>query len=275
MNATLRASALRRAYLRMTLALAPAPVVLWLLWRGQTLEAVLLFCTVLTTMMIGTLVPRCALFGPMIKRLPQAGNQGLLTIDDGPHPQHTPAILDVLDRHQIKALFFLVGERAAQHPQLVREIVARGHEIGNHTQTHPATTFWMLRPVRLWREIAGCQETLTALCPEQPPRFFRPPAGHHNIFTAQIAKALGLRMMLWSARGFDGVLQDVPTITQRISRRLQAGAIVLIHEGTPVAVEVAEAVAALLAASGLKCDTPPASLAFGDDEMVVERCAAP
>jgi peptidoglycan-N-acetylglucosamine deacetylase len=275
MNATLRASALRRAYLRMTLALAPAPVVLWLLWRGQTMEAVLLFCTVLTTMMIGTLVPRCALFGPMIKRLPQAGDQVLLTIDDGPHPQHTPAILDVLDRHQIKALFFLVGERAAQHPQLVREIVARGHEIGNHTQTHPATTFWMLRPVRLWREIAGCQETLTALCPEKPPRFFRPPAGHHNIFTAQIAKALGLRMMLWSARGFDGVLQDVPTITQRISSRLQAGAIVLIHEGTPVAVEVAEAVAAMLAASGLKCDTPPASLAFGDDEMVVERCAAP
>ena len=133
----------------------------------------------------------------------------------------------------------------------------------------------MLRPVRLWREIAGCQETLAALCPEQPPRFFRPPAGHHNIFTAQIAEALGLRMMMWSTRGFDGVDQRVPVITQRIASRLQPGAIVLIHECTPVAVAVAQEVATMLAASGLKCDTPPASLAFGDDEMVVERCASP
>ena len=81
-------------------------------------------------------------------------------------------------------------------------------------------------------------------------------------------------MMLWNARGFDGVLTDVPTITRRISHRLKAGAIVLIHEGTPVAVEVAEAVASMMTASGLPC-VPPASLAFSDNEMVVERRAAP
>lgn len=274
MNAAVRASTLRQAYFRFALGLLPVPVVIWLAGHGQPLAAVLLFCTVLTTMTIGTLVPRCALFGRMIKRLPQAGNPVLLTIDDGPHPEHTPAILDILDRHRIKALFYLVGERAMQHPELVRDILARGHEIGNHTQTHPASTFWMLRPARLWREIAGCQETLAALCPDQPPRFFRPPAGHHNLFTALIARSLGLRMMLWTARGFDGVLTDVPTITRRISHRLKPGAIVLIHEGTPVAVEVAEAVAAMMVASGLPC-VPPASIAFRDDEMVVERRAAP
>ncbi|MBN8417290.1 MAG: polysaccharide deacetylase family protein [Verrucomicrobia bacterium] len=274
MNTALRASTLRHAYVRFALALSPVPVVVWLVWRGQPLAAALLFCTVLTTMTIGTLVPRCALFGRMIKRLPQAGDQALLTIDDGPHPVHTPAILDILDRHRIKALFFLVGDRAAQHPELVRDILARGHEIGNHTQTHPAGTFWMLRPARLWREIAGCQETLAALCPGQPPRFFRPPAGHHNLVTSLIARSLGLRMMMWSARGFDGVLTDVPAITRRIALRLKPGAIVLIHEGTPVAVEVAEAVTSLLAASGLTCE-PPASLAFRDDEVVVERRAAP
>ncbi|WP_395733688.1 polysaccharide deacetylase family protein [Prosthecobacter sp.] len=264
MNAAVRASTLRQAYFRFALGLLPVPVVIWLAGHGQPLAAVLLFCTVLTTMTIGTLVPRCALFGRMIKRLPQAGNPVLLTIDDGPHPEHTPAILDILDRHRIKALFYLVGERAMQHPELVRDILARGHEIGNHTQTHPASTFWMLRPARLWREIAGCQETLAALCPGQPPRFFRPPAGHHNLFTALIARSLGLRMMLWTARGFDGVLTDVPTITRRISHRLKPGAIVLIHEGTPVAVEVAEAVASMMVASGLPC-VPPASIAFSDD----------
>ena len=274
MNAAIRASTLRQAYFRFALGLAPVPVVIWLIGHGQPLAAALLFCTVLTTMTIGTLVPRCAWFGRMIKQLPQDGNPVLLTIDDGPHPEHTPAILDILDRHRIKALFFLVGERAMQHPELVRDILAQGHEIGNHTQAHPATTFWMLRPARLWREIAGCQETLTTLCPDQPPRFFRPPAGHHNLFTALIAHSLGLRMMLWNARGFDGVLTDVPTITRRIAHRLKPGAIVLIHEGTPVAVELAEAVTSMLAMSGLIC-VPPASLAFSHDEMVVERRATP
>lgn len=270
MNAELRARTLRRAYLRLGLMLAPTLVVAWLASQGHVAAAVLFFCTVLTTFMIATLVPRCALFGRMIKRLPPEGNLALLTIDDGPHPEHTPAILDILDQHGIKALFFLVGDRAAQHPELVREIVARGHEIGNHTQTHPATTFWMLRPARLWQEIAGCQQTLTAICPEHPPRFFRPPAGHHNAFTALTSSALGLRMMLWSARGFDGVLKEVPFITQRIASRLQPGAIVLIHEGTPVAVEVAQAVAAMMKASALKCDTPPALLPLGHDEVVAD-----
>ncbi len=253
MNTDLRSRSLIHAHLRVVIALLPLLVVGWLVAHGHTATAVLLFCTVLTLMMIGTLMPRCALFGPMIKRLPSDANHALLTIDDGPHPEHTPAILDILDQHGIKALFFLIGERAAQHPELVREIVARGHEIGNHTQTHPAATFWALRPGVLWREVSACQETLSAICPQQPPRFFRPPAGHHNVFLSVIVRALGLKMMLWSARGFDGVLQDVAAITQRVRRRLQPGSIVLIHEATPVAVAVAQSVAQMMAASGLEC----------------------
>lgn len=246
MNAETRARCLRTAYLRLVIALLPLLVVGWLVSCGQMFAAGLLFCSVLTLMMIGTLVPRCALFGPMIKRLPHRNGHALLTIDDGPHPEHTPAILDILDRHQMKAIFFLIGARAARHPELVREIVARGHEIANHTQTHPAAFFWALRPVALWREVAGCQETLTAICPEHPPRFFRPPAGHHNVFSFVVSQALGLKMLMWNARGFDGVIQDVSFITERIRRRLKPGCIVLIHEATPVAVEVAEQVAAML-----------------------------
>lgn len=275
MNAEARTRCMRRMWLRHLIAFAPPLIVGWMAWQGQTQGAVLLFTLALGIIMTGTLVPRCSWFGRMIKQLAPAGNQVLLTIDDGPHPQHTPAILDILDQHRIKAVFFLIGERAAQHPHLVREIVARGHEIGNHTQTHPASTFWVLRPAALWREIATCQQTLTAICPEHPPRFFRPPAGHHNVFTSLIVETLGLQMMMWSARGFDGVVQQVPLISRLIARRLQPGAIVLIHEGTDVAIEVAQTVASMLAASSLKCDTPPASLALGHDEMIVERRAAP
>jgi peptidoglycan/xylan/chitin deacetylase (PgdA/CDA1 family) len=146
MNAEIRARTLRTAYLRMLVALLPLILVFWLVWHGHTAAAVTIFVSVLATMMTGTLVPRCTLFGPMIKELPPGSNHALLTIDDGPHPQHTPAILDILDRHGLKAVFFLVGERAARHPDLVREIIARGHEIGNHTQTHPAAFFLGVAP---------------------------------------------------------------------------------------------------------------------------------
>ena len=221
------------------------------------------------------LVPRCSLFGPMIKGLPSGSRRVLLTVDDGPHPEHTPAFLDLFDQHGIKAIFFLIGERAAQHPELVREIVRRGHEIGNHTQTHPASSFWALRAPELWQEIVACQETLTRICPEHPPRFFRPPAGHHNMFTFVVVRLLGLRMMIWGARGFDGVITDVGRIVGRIRSRLRPGAIVLIHEATPVAVQVAEAVTQMLAESGLDSRTPPSRLAFTHNEVVVEGRAAP
>lgn len=274
MNEEQRARCLRSARLRMVATLLPLGGVIWLAAHMHPLAAAAVFVIVLTTIIIGTLVPRCSLFGSMVARLPATCGKVLLTVDDGPHPEHTPAILDLLDRHGMKAIFFLVGERAAAYPDLTREIVARGHEIGNHTQTHPAHFFWALRPVRLWREIADCQRTLCTICPEHPPRYFRPPAGHHNMFLGLIIRTLGLRMVMWCARGLDGVSTDVAKITQRIHRRLAPGAIVLIHEGTPVALDVAEAVIGMIAAAGLASGESP-SRALGYDEVVVERRATP
>ncbi len=275
MNAATRTRCLRAAYLRYAITFLPLAAVGCLAWAGHTWAAGGLFVVTAGTMMTATLMPRCSLFGRMLKKLPAGTNQALLTIDDGPHPEHTPAILDLLDRHHIKALFFLVGDRAAQHPDLVRSIVARGHEIGNHTQTHPATSFWSLKPARMWQEIAGCQDTLTQICPDHAPRWFRPPAGHHNLFTFVVVRFLGLRMMMWNARGFDGVVTDVEKITSRIRSRLKPGAIVLIHEGTPVAIAVAEAVTQMLANSRLDCGSALSALPLGHDEVVVERRAAP
>jgi len=264
MNAEIRAQCLRTSYLRLFVGFMPLGIVAWLVWEGKPGAAALLFATGLTIMSIGTLVPRCTLFGRMIKNLPPGQNHALLTIDDGPHPEHTPAILDILDRHDLKAVFFLIGERAAAHPHLVSEILARGHEIGNHTQTHPATTFWILGPGRLWSEVTTCQETLTRLCGGRAPRFFRPPAGHHNVFLPVITRALGLRIMMWNARGFDGVSTDVEKITRRIRERLRPGSIVLIHEATPVAIEVTESVTTMLEATQLP-SADPSKLTFGDD----------
>jgi len=177
----------------------------------------------------GTLWPRSALFGPVLGRLPTSEKQVWLTIDDGPS-NDTPALLDLLDRHQAKATFFVVGERAMAQPELVREIVRRGHGIGNHSHTHPSATFWMLGPARMRREIAQCQQVLTAITGFAP-RWFRAVVGMANPFVSAPLRELGLARTAWSARAFDAVASDPARVLARIERDIQPGAIVLLHEG--------------------------------------------
>jgi peptidoglycan/xylan/chitin deacetylase (PgdA/CDA1 family) len=221
----------------LALSVAPASAVVLALITGFHQIAAWIFGITFIVISVGTVLPRCALFGPLVTRLP-AGTKGVcVTIDDGPHPDTTPALLEVLDEHRAKAVFFLIGDRAQQHPDLVREIARRGHLIGNHSQTHPAATFWLLRPWQLWREIATCQETLEGIT-GQAPTWFRPPVGHHNLFLASILRALGLTMMIWNCRGFDGVRRDVSAILRCIERDLHPGTIVLLHDVNPVCADV-------------------------------------
>ncbi|MGN6151356.1 MAG: polysaccharide deacetylase family protein [Lysobacteraceae bacterium] len=177
----------------------------------------------------GTLWPRSRMFGPALARLPTSERVVWLTIDDGPSDE-TIAVLDLLDAHGAKATFFLVGERAAQRPDLVRDIVRRGHGIGNHSATHPEKWFWALGPARLRREIADTQRILADITGE-PPRWFRSVVGMTNPFVHAPLRAHGLARVAWSARGFDGVAGDPAQVVARIERDLAPGTIVLLHEG--------------------------------------------
>jgi peptidoglycan-N-acetylglucosamine deacetylase len=177
----------------------------------------------------GTVWPQSALFGPVLTRLPTADRVVWLTIDDGPSDE-TAAVLDALDAHAAKATFFLVGERAARHPERVRDILRRGHGIGNHSATHPARWFWALGPMRMRREIAETQKILTDISGE-PPRWFRAVVGMSNPFVHAALKTHGLARVAWNARGFDAVKADPQTVVDRIERDLSPGAIVLLHEG--------------------------------------------
>lgn len=177
----------------------------------------------------GTLWPHSRVFGPVLNRLPIDDRRVWLTIDDGPSDETRP-ILDALDAHAAKATFFLVGERAAQRPELVREILRRGHQIGNHSHSHPARWFWALGPSRMRREIALTQRILTDIA-GAPPRWFRAVVGMSNPFVQAQLKAHGLARAAWSTRGFDGVAADPDTVVSRIERSLSPGAIVLLHEG--------------------------------------------
>jgi hypothetical protein len=161
----------------------------------------------------------------------------LITIDDGPDPHDTPILLDLLDRYQTKAIFFMIGEKVRAHPELVREVIRRGHEIGNHTLTHPQASFWCAGPSRTRREIAGCQQIIEEVTGTKP-RWFRAPVGHRNLFAHPVATDLGLRVMAWNRRGFDAVEKDAGKVLARILSDLSPGDIVLLHESTPVAAEV-------------------------------------
>jgi peptidoglycan-N-acetylglucosamine deacetylase len=254
-NALMPPRCRKETWLAFAISLLPALGVLAALLTGHRELAALLFISTFGLIVIGTLVPRCAWFGPLICSLPVGSDGVCLTIDDGPDPEHTLALLDLLDQHQAKAIFFLIGDRSARHPELVREIAKRGHLIGNHSQTHPAATFWALGPWRMWAEIAGCQQTLTQITATAP-RWFRPPVGHHNLFVAAPLRALGLKMLMWNCRGYDAVEKNPALVLRRLEKDLRPGAILLLHDATPICEEVLGSTLAMLQQRGLRVQVP-------------------
>lgn len=176
--------------------------------------------------------PRSQVLGRNWAHLPPvaaARGEVALTIDDGPDPQVTPQVLDLLDRHQAKATFFCIGERASRHPDLCREIARRGHAIENHTQRH-SPWFAFSGPFRTRREILEAQETLRALT-GQTPLFFRPPAGLRSPILHPVLVQLGLQHASWTRRGFDTRQADPEKILEKLVRGLKAGDILLLHDG--------------------------------------------
>ncbi len=203
-----------------------------------------------------TLWPQSRLLSPVLVRLPACERTVWLTIDDGPSDD-TAAILDLLDRHQAKACFFVVGVRAEAQPECVREMLQRGHEIGNHSYSHPEKWFWALPPRAMRAQIVRAQAVIGAIA-GQPPRWFRAVVGMANPFVAAGLKPLGLTRVAWCARGFDTREADPARVVARIARGLGPGAIVLLHEGAPhgCSVAIVEAVLVHLAAQGYRCVLP-------------------
>lgn len=177
--------------------------------------------------------PGCAWLGPVVTGFDAGGRREVwLTVDDGPDPADNPRMLDLLDRHGAKATFFLVGQRARRHPELVAAIRERGHGVANHTESHARAWFWGLGPRRVAWEVDRCREALGETDDGGCRQLFRPPVGMQNPFLAPALARRGMRLIGWSARGLDGVNGHDPARTAaRVLAGLRPGAIVLLHEG--------------------------------------------
>lgn len=206
------------------------------------------------------LTPRSRLLGPNVTRLPAppaASPSVAITIDDGPDPEVTPRVLDLLDAHQAHATFFCIGERLARHAALARDIVTRQHEVGNHSYRH-LKRFSLLGPRGIADEIMRAQLAIAAVT-GQTARYFRAPAGLRNPFLEPVLAHADLKLVSWTRRGFDTVNDNAALVLGRLTRRLAAGDILLLHDGNaartrdgaPIILEVLPRLLAALKAAGL------------------------
>lgn len=180
---------------------------------------------------VAGMCPRSALLGPNLSRLSREAvmrREIALTFDDGPDPDVTARVLDILDRHGAKASFFCIGSAAAASPDLVQEIVRRGHSIENHSHRHPKV-FAAYGLGRLRREIETAQETLATLA-GRPPRFFRAPVGLRSPLLDPVLARLGLTYVSWTRRGFDTMDPNPTSVLRRLTRGLSAGDVLPLHD---------------------------------------------
>jgi len=207
---------------------------------------------------VAVLCPRSRVLGPNLVRLPAAAarrGEVCITFDDGPNPETTPRVLDLLDRYRAKATFFCIGENAVAWPELVKDIARRGHGVENHSYRHRhAFALYGLR--RLQSEVDSAQ-ALIAEMTGRAPQFFRAPAGFRGPLLDPILAVRGLRYVSWTRRGFDAVSRNATRVLRRLVPGLAAGDVLLLHDTKPLVLEVLPELLEEIVARGLK----PVSLA--------------
>ena len=208
------------------------------------------------TAMAAGLHPRCQWVGPTLTRLPDR-TAVALTFDDGPDPEATPRILDLLDAAGARASFFCIGVRAARHPAVVASITARGHSVENHTWSHPSA-FAARGRRAIAAEVTRAQQVLTELA-GTPPRWMRAPAGLRSPLLEPVLAEAGLAHASWTRRAFDTRCTDPIAVANRLLRGLAGGDVLMMHDGSSapmpgggtVALAALPAVLAAITARGL------------------------
>jgi peptidoglycan/xylan/chitin deacetylase (PgdA/CDA1 family) len=221
-----------RAFAIKGLAVATGVGATWTLPADWALLAVAIIACATVGFFAWTIAhPGNRFFAPVVSRLATSEPVVALTFDDGPDPVVTSQILDVLAAHRAHATFFVVGERAARHPELIARMHREGHTVGTHTQHH-RLRFHFASPRYVRREIDDAIAVVAGILPT-PPTLFRPPQGLRTpCFASAWQRTHGLTCVTWSVRGLDSRPTTAPAIVARLARGLAPGAIVALHDGT-------------------------------------------
>jgi len=174
----------------------------------------------------------CAPWAVVVRGPAGPARRVAMTFDDGPHPENTPRILDALDAYGARATFFLQGDAADRHPQIVREIARRGHEIGNHGYSHQdaravASNVYVA-------DVMRAQAAIEDILGQAMRRMFRPPFG--NVTAASMLALLRLRFqfVFWSLDSRDSFIEHAPALVEHVGKqRIEPGCIMLLHEDYP------------------------------------------
>lgn len=150
-----------------------------------------------------------------------------LTFDDGPNPRYTDAVLDILSEYGIKATFFVIGKNAELYPDPLLRAIREGHEIGNHTYSHPHMR--KLSREETEKEILSCQELLYDTFGVLP-SLFRPPEGFLGQFEEEITSSIGLKTVLWSIDTRDWEAKPANKIVSSIKESIKSGKVLLFHD---------------------------------------------
>ncbi|MDT8902397.1 polysaccharide deacetylase family protein [Anaeroselena agilis] len=160
--------------------------------------------------------------GPADKR------QVAITFDDGPHPEYTPQILAILDRHHAKATFFMVGEMARRYPEVARQVADRGNEVADHTMTHPEAPRSDGRTLR--REVQEAARLIETVSGGKP-HYFRPPYGYFDVAYFRACRDAGLDVVLWSVVPRDWEQPPAEILARRVAAEIRPGSVILLHDG--------------------------------------------
>ena len=177
----------------------------------------------------GTWYRNSWVFGAPLHRLPGVDNVVSLTFDDGPNPQATPAILDVLRREGVPATFFILGRHAERWPALVRRVANEGHQLGNHGYWH--RKLHRRGPAYVRDDLTRGTAAITAASGGVMPRHFRAPHGFRSPWVTPIARTLGQRTVGWSLGVWDSARPGADEIARRSVAGMHAGSILLLHDG--------------------------------------------
>ncbi|MCD8072649.1 MAG: polysaccharide deacetylase family protein [Alistipes sp.] len=187
-----------------------------------------IFAAVAAVLVYGSVAIGSGIYVKALCRGRNAGKAVALTFDDGPHPELTPKVLDVLRRHGVRATFFVSGKNAEAYPAIVRRIAREGHLVGNHSYGH-AGYFPLYGPKKMAGDIDRCSEAIQRATGGAP-RYFRPPFGVTNPMVARTAHRAGLKVCGWSIRSFDTMGRPLERVLRRVTGRLHDGAVILLHD---------------------------------------------